>query len=129
MARLHIERMSNILEKESLQKLWDEIQKIKSPDGTAKFLDNLLTNEEKKLVLRRLAVVSLLKQGKKYREIVKLLKISKITISKIKDMIAGRGYGRNPQRKRVYGSSYSVLKSKVKEKKHFRKYKGAESII
>ncbi len=129
MGRKHIDKLTGDLERESLRNLWNEIQKIKSPDGAAKFLDDFLTTEEKKLVLRRLTIIHLVKQGKKYKEISKLLKVSKITISRTKDILAGRGYGRNPGRKRRYGSSYSIIKKKRKEKKLFRKYKGAESII
>ncbi len=128
-SRHQIKSLTGQLEKDVLQDLWKEIQRIKSGSEAEKFLDNFLTNDEKNLILRRLAAMRLIRQGKQYKEIVKLLKISKITISKTKDIMAGRGYGRNPERKRKYGSSYSIVTNKTKEKKMFRKYKGAESFV
>ena len=107
--------------------MYDETSQISSPDDADAFLNKFLTGAEKDLVLRRAAVIKLLEDGKKYREIKEILKISKATISNTKDILSGRNYGINPGRKRQYSKSKNF--EKKKRKKLFPNYKGAESII
>ncbi len=127
MARRIIKELNDSAQKEVLRVLLDEIIGIKTIADLDKFLDKYITMDQKNLLIRRLAVINLINSGKKYREISELMEISDNTISNIKDIMAGRGYGRNPKRKRIY-SEYKNYKKK-KTKKIFPKYKGAESII
>lgn len=128
MARISKNKLTLELRIESLEFLFKRIEKIKSPKDLVWFLNEFFTVDEKDIVLRRLAVIVLLKQKKKYREIENFLEISKATISKAKQILSGDGYGRN-LKKRVYSKSDSQPKRKERRKKFFRPYKGAESII
>ena len=126
MRHIALSKISKKLEKESLNELLKEMPKIKSIDGVANLLDIFFTTWEKDNVLRRIAAAKLIEKGYKYKKIIALLKVSKSTISNANDFLVGRGYGRNPGRKTVYSKDNTRNR---KEKKIFRSYKGAESII
>ena len=64
------------------------IEKANSKKEIAKLLDNLLSSNEKILISKRLATVALIKGGKSYREIGKILWISPGTVSAIKKSIS-----------------------------------------
>ncbi len=117
------------LEKKSLAELTREMKKIDASEDLFPFFKRYFTDSERDMIVRRAAVGILLKDKVSYRKIRDSLEISQGTISRTRDLLDGRGYGRNPNRKRKYGSSYSILKKKRKEKKLFRPYKGAQSII
>ncbi len=102
-----------------------EFNKIKSINDLDLFFRKLFTESEKEILFRRLAAIELINSGKKYKEIKSILNVSDNTISKAKDIMAGRGYGRNPGRK----IKYSEIKNKKVFKKFHRKYKGATSIL
>ena len=63
------------------------IEKANSKKEIAELLDNLLSYNEKILISKRLAAVALIKDGKSYREIGKILWISPGTVSAIKKSI------------------------------------------
>ncbi len=97
-----------------------------------KFLDAVFTKNEKEIILRRMLVTEMLANKVSYREIEGKLEISKITISKIKDILEKRGYGRNPRRKRISRSYENPAYAKSRKKKSrplLGYYKGAPSII
>lgn len=124
--RVSNKKLTAVLRKRSLGRLLDEIKTIKSTGDLDKFFGEIFIKDEKEMVLRRITVADMLEGKLKYREIEKALDISRLTISKVRDMLAQRGYGRNPDRKRIY--------SDHKNKKQRRKpllgyYKGAASII
>ena len=127
MARTANKKFDELIESEIYRELLKELGKIHSRNDLDGFLNKFMTNDEKALLLRRVAVIKLVNQGKKYREIKELLGISGNTISNVRDILGGRGYGRNPNRKRTY-SSFKDHKKK-RRKTLFPKYKGAESII
>jgi len=118
--------LSQNLRKESSNLIIRDINKIKSSTDLLIFLGKFFTDKEKDLIMRRAAVEILLESGATYRKIKNLLEISQGTISRVRDVLDGRGYGRNPDRKRIYSS---FPRRKRKERKLFRPYKGAESII
>jgi len=97
-------KLTAVLRKQSLGRLLNEIKMVKSAADLDKFLGEIFTKDEKEMILRRIIVADMLERKLKYREIKKALSISHLTISKVKDMLAKRGYGRNPGRKRVYSS-------------------------
>lgn len=128
MARVIINKiLDKSIETEIKLRLLKEFKNINSCVDLDNFFRKFMTSSEKNIIFRRLAVIRLLSQGRKYRDIKEILNISGDTISKTVDIIEGRGYGKNPNRKRQYSV---LMKNKIyKSKKLFRPYKGAESII
>ncbi|OIP75124.1 MAG: hypothetical protein AUK06_02400 [Parcubacteria group bacterium CG2_30_36_18] len=90
--------------------LWEaflkSVEKSKSEKQLTSFLNNLLSETEKKNIVRRLTVISLLKQRKTYKEIGEILWISPGTISAIKKSIGNTAILKN------YYSKYSFYKNK-----------------
>ncbi|OGY64580.1 MAG: hypothetical protein A3I89_02685 [Candidatus Harrisonbacteria bacterium RIFCSPLOWO2_02_FULL_41_11] len=125
MAIIKNKKLNKALEKEIASELLKEFKKINSFNQAEEFLNKFMTSDEKILFIRRIAVIKLLEKKRKYRDIKELLGISSGTISKISDIIAGRGYGKNPNRKR----KYSVFRQEKTFKPFRRKYKGATNII
>ena len=68
-------------------KFLDNIEKVASRKEIAELLGNLLSSNEKILISKRLAAVALIKDGKSYREIGKILWISPGTVSAIKKSV------------------------------------------
>jgi len=64
-------------------KLCENIEKSSSK-GTIKVLNSLLSMSEKGMIAKRLAAVSLIRSGKSYREIGRILWMSPSTVSAIK---------------------------------------------
>ena len=127
--RISKKKLSKALEDESLRLFTSRIKDIKTDQGVDKFLNTFFTQKEREQILRRSAVLILLKGKTRYIDIENDLEISKATISKIKQIDSGYGYGRNLKKigKRTYSKRRSAVKSK--HEKLFRPYKGAESII
>ncbi len=65
----------------------DNIQGIKSKKHLNAFLKSLLSDAERKNLIKRIIVISLIKKGEKYREIEEILWLSPSTISSIKKSI------------------------------------------
>jgi len=88
------------------------VEKSKLEKQLANFLNNLLSETEKKNIVRRLTVIFLLKQGKTYKEIGEILWISPGTISAIKKSLLNY---------RNYRSKYDFYKNKkVEERKKMK---------
>ncbi|MDO8467268.1 MAG: Trp family transcriptional regulator [bacterium] len=66
------------------EELLDSILKMGSKQNAKNLLESLLCSQEKKMLLRRLAVLVLVSQGKSYKEIGEILWISSSTVSAIK---------------------------------------------
>ena len=120
-------KLTVVLRKRSLGRLLNEVKMVKSATDLDKFLGEIFTKDEKEMILRRIIVADMLERKLKYREIEEALNISRLTISKVRDMLAKRGYGRNPDRKRVY--SEDADHKKRRQKPLLGYYKGAKSII
>lgn len=69
------------------RKLINEIAKTTDEKETQRILEKLVSESEKKMILKRLAVVALVQSGKSYREIGKILWLSPNTVSTIKKNI------------------------------------------
>lgn len=96
--------------------LWEiilkNIGKSKSEEKLRNFLNNLLSETERKNIVRRLTVISLLRQGKTYREIGEILWISPGTISAIKKSLLNYTN---------YRSKYDFYKNrKIEERKKIK---------
>jgi len=68
-------------------KLLDKLVSVKSKKDLKQILESLLSEDEKKMILRRLAVIALVRSGKSYRKIGEILWTSPQTISTIKKNI------------------------------------------
>lgn len=72
--------------------LWKEFLKRVNDKKLELFLNNLLTNQEKRNIIKRLAIISLFKKGMNYRQIGEILWLSHNTISSIKKSIGSGEY-------------------------------------
>ena len=86
----------NKLDKKTTDSLWREfwerIQNLRSLGDLRDFLHKFFTKDEKILILRRLALMRLVRGNKKYREIKDMLDVSATTISAVKSMLKGGKY-------------------------------------
>lgn len=74
-------------------KIINDLKELKSEKEIDGFLRNLLGFGERKMIIKRAVAISLIKQGKKYRDMGEILWISPSTISSIKKNIKNRaGY-------------------------------------
>ena len=124
MSRITAKKINKTIEKEICQELIVEFKAVNSEINLNKFFGKFMTASEKEMIFRRLAVMKLIEQGNKYKDIKKILDVSNNTISRAADILAGRGYGRNPNRKR----KYSTIKKPTKRFKRRLKYKGSAGI-
>ncbi len=110
------------LNKETEESIWDlllkEVRKIDSVARLKKFFERFLTRDETILILRRLAIMKLIENKKKYRDIKDILGVSGSTISAVKDIIQGRGYNKKPRKKR----NNITAKIRLKNNKSFPKF-------
>ena len=118
--------LDKVLEKEIFADLLRYFKRIDSREDLDLFFNKLITPTEKIMIFRRLTAMKLIKQGKKYRQIRKMYDISNDVISKASETLKGKGYKKNPNRKKKYSSLGS---DKKRFKPFTRKYKGAESIV
>ena len=71
----------------------ESFHKDDTKEAVKQLFNNLLTDFEKDDIARRLAIISLVRQGKSYSEISKKLWVSPVTISSIKkSLISKSGY-------------------------------------
>lgn len=108
--------------KEWREYLWnkfiEELLKTKEPQ-LKNFLDNLLTKKEKDNIIKRLAILSLVRQGKNYREISEALWLSPNTISAVKEGIKNF----------EYQSYFEISKNKKSGRKKSIKYVQREKLL
>ncbi len=127
MSKIPKNKLNPKLKNDAASKVAAELQRISSREAADKFLDTFFTDGEKDHILRRIGAMILLSNGKKYRDIKEELQISSNTLSYVRDIMLGRGYGRNPERHKVRAARPAVPK---KSRRLFPKYyKGAKSII
>ncbi|MEK7192226.1 MAG: Trp family transcriptional regulator, partial [Patescibacteria group bacterium] len=62
----------------------EKVAKTKSKNEVKRILENLISEDEKKMMLRRLAILALVQAGKSYQEIGEILWVSPQTISTVK---------------------------------------------
>ena len=66
------------------KEICDHLANTKSEKGFKRLIGKLLSREEKRTIVNRVAVLALIKTGKSYSEIGELLWVSPVTISTIK---------------------------------------------
>jgi len=90
-------------------KFCENVEKSSS-ERTARILSSLLSVDEKEAIMKRLAAVNLIRAGKSYKEIGKILWMSPSTVSAVKKSMAkATGY--------KSGDFYASQSKKEKEKK------------
>lgn len=79
-----------------MEALWDELlgklTLIQSKEKLKRVVGRLISDKEKKVILRRLAIEALVRSGKSYRQISEILWISHPTISTVKKNIFNGGH-------------------------------------
>ncbi len=79
------------------EKFLENVKMSKSKQELKKIFDGLLSASEKKTIVKRLIAISLIKQGKTYRQIREIVWVSHNTISALKKTLKKRSeYQNNP---------------------------------
>ncbi len=101
------------------EKLVGKITEINSKNEIKAILESLISKDEKKMMLRRLAILALINEGKSYQEIGEILWVSSQTISTVKKNSLGL-IGNYKSYRHFYGGpkEYSVMKTKKDATKH-----------
>jgi uncharacterized protein YerC len=84
MPRVSPRPLKKEIEKEITANLRWVFSQLKSEPAARDFLDDFLTDEERLMLAKRLAVIYLLKEGFSYNKISEALKITPVTIGKIR---------------------------------------------
>ena len=119
-------KLSKVFEKEAVSILLKEFKSVSLEIDLSKFFEKFMTNLERENFLKRIVVMILLNKNNKYRDIKELLGVSGDTISKVRDILEGRGYSINPNRKRKYSNRVSFRK--VIKRRGIR-YKGTSGLL
>ena len=69
------------------EQLISALAAIKDKNEMSNFLDSLLTNSERVMLTKRLAIAVLLENGVSYSDISKLLKVSSVTVGFVKNNV------------------------------------------
>lgn len=89
----HVSRIK--LKKETEEKLTNTLEDVfthlKNPLDTKFFINSLLTETEKLMLAKRLAIALLVKQGLNDSEIASTLHLTRITVSRMRFFYEGRG--------------------------------------
>ena len=86
-------RISNKEKEELLEEFCQAISVLKSPKEIMNFITDLLTKQEMIMLAKRLKIAKLLIEGKDYRSIESLLKVSHSTIAKVNQWLLESGEG------------------------------------
>lgn len=81
------------IEERILDLFWTSLSSLSTKEKVAVFLDDLLTNTEKLMLSKRLAIAFMLMKGHDYPTINNRLKVSDQTIWNIKINLSNRGKG------------------------------------
>ncbi len=88
------------------EELWsrviEKLAKTSSPEEIRKILENLMSEYERKMILKRLAVIAMVRSGKSYSQISEVLWLAPNTISTIKKNILGQS-GNYKSYRKFYG--------------------------
>ena len=88
-----IDKLSKPMQEELLFDLINAFSLVKSPEDSALFIQDLLTESEVKWLSKRLRIAKLLLKGEKYEDIMIGLRTSRATIAKVGSWLAERGEG------------------------------------
>jgi len=119
--RVAKKKLDPVLREAAVKLIASKAKKIFSSADMEKFLNSFFTKTEIDLILKKAAVMALLSENAKYRDICETLEVSKNTISKIRNSLTGKEYWAAPEKKKAQNVSFSAPK---KRKRHPLKYKG-----
>ncbi len=88
-----LEKLSRAMREELLFDLINAFSLVRSPEDSALFIQDLLTEAEVMWLSRRLRIAKLLLKGEKYEGIMVELHTSRATIAKVGSWLAERGEG------------------------------------
>lgn len=107
-----------------MNELWEELLNKLADTGAKseirKILESLISNYEKKVILKRLAIIASVRMGKSYQEISEMLWLSPNTISAIKKNIIRSNKENYQSYRRFYGGSRKYSE-KIRVPKSFLK--------
>lgn len=94
MTRVSKRYLQKNIEKRMFQIFWQSFIDLKSEKDTIEFCQDLLSEAEKVMLAKRLAIVVLLEKGWKYEDISRILKVSTSTINAVRVKLSylGQGY-------------------------------------
>jgi len=88
-------KLSTTTEKKLIESLNLVLSSIKERDAMVMFLDALLTDTEKLMLAKRLAMVIMLDQRQSDSQIADALNVTRVTVSRIRYFYEARGEGYN----------------------------------
>lgn len=88
-----VEKLSRKFQSELLGDLIEAFTLLRSPEDTAKFMTDLITAAEAKMLSKRLRIAKLLLDGKTYQSIEQDLRVSHGTVAKVASWLLASGEG------------------------------------
>ncbi len=101
MAKRSAQNLDQTLEAQLYTALAQLIADVKSSKDATSFIESFFTSGERSIFAKRLAIAMLLRQGKKYDDIHKTLKVSTATISSTAEMMQAKGFRMALQKMKV----------------------------
>jgi TrpR-related protein YerC/YecD len=88
-----IDKLSKPMQEEILLDLINAFSQVKSVEDSALFIQDLLTENEVKILSKRLRIAKLLLKGKKYEDIIEEVRAARATIAKVAVWLSESGEG------------------------------------
>lgn len=85
--RVSADPVSERVDGEIQRLLVQVISDVRSPEDTGLLLSNLLSEAERTVVAKRLAIAVFLTEGQSYADIKRQLKVSSATVAKVQEML------------------------------------------
>src|SRR5579872_44203 len=111
MTHLSRNRLDKETEKELINKLSLALNHVKNAADMSSLLTNLLTDTERLMIAKRLAIITLLDEGLPDAHIAEVLHVTRITVAKMRYYNEARGNG------------FSLALSRLKSVKPFEEFK------
>lgn len=85
------QKLNKTIEKQIYNVLYQLVSDIKSPTEAGSLLGDLLTETERQVLAKRLAIAIFLDKGRSYENIKSTLKVSSATIASVQDQMGNPG--------------------------------------
>src|SRR3989338_11157719 len=93
MTKVSTKKLPMERDEKMLNQLWQAMTLLESKNEVIKFLRNILTRTELKMLSKRLEAIRMLDEGYRYFEIRKQLSMSDVTIAKLNEQFQSFGEG------------------------------------
>ncbi len=93
MGQISKRELSSKVKRQLQEALWQAIIRVTTSNDAEQFINDLLTETEKVMLAKRLAIALLLEKGYEYRTIRDVLKVSTGTIMMVGDRLRREGWG------------------------------------